>query len=157
MSEIRSRTVEGLKQGDSFATERTFTEEDVNRFAAISRDYNPIHFDLRFTETKGYTGRICHGLLVAGLLTEIGGQIGWLASGMNLRFKHPVHFGDTVQCRVTLDEVDEKGRATATCLFTNQEGVVVLEAELNGFLPGPAERKVMAAMVAEGDPTNPLR
>lgn len=156
MSEIRTRTIEGLKQGDSFTTERTFTEEDVTRFAAISRDYNPIHFDLRFTETKGFTGRICHGLLVAGLLTEIGGQIGWLASGMNLRFKHPVYFGDTVECRVTLDEVDENGRAAAACVFTNQAGVAVLEGELNGILPGPAERKVMADMVAEGDPTNPL-
>ena len=157
MSEIRNRTIEGLRQGDSFTAERKFNEEDVNRFAAISRDYNPIHFDLRFTSIKGYTGRICHGLLVASLLTEIGGQIGWLASGMNLRFKHPVYFGDTVQCRITLDEVGENGRATASCVFTNQADVVVLEADLTGYLPGPAEREVMAEMVAEGDPTNPLR
>jgi hypothetical protein len=33
---------------------------------------------------------------------------------------------------------------------------VVLEADLAGILPGKPERKVLAAMVAEGDPTNKL-
>ena len=154
MSTIRTRTIRGLKAGDTFKVTRTFSEEDVLRFADITRDYNPVHFDDRFAETKNLSGRICHGLLVGSLLTEIGGQIGWLASAMNFRFKGPVFFGDTVTCTLTITEIDSENRAQARAKFTNGLNAVVLEAELGGILPGKPQRQVLKAMVAEGDPTN---
>jgi 3-hydroxybutyryl-CoA dehydratase len=126
-------------------------------FAEVSRDYNPVHFDDRFAEVKGFTGRICHGLLVGSMLTEIGGQIGWLASGMNFRFKKPVYFGDAIACCLTITEVDERERAMADAVFMNQNGEVVIEASITGIVPGGAERRVLAAMMAEGDPTNGCR
>jgi acyl dehydratase len=154
MSKIRNQTIEGLNAGDTFTVTRTFNEGDVFRFADITRDYNPIHFDDRFAEAKNLSGRICHGLLVGSLLTEIGGQIGWLASNMNFRFKGPVFFGDTVTCTLTITEIDPQSRAQARARFTNRQGTVVLEAELGGILPGAPERRVLKAMVTEGDPTN---
>jgi 3-hydroxybutyryl-CoA dehydratase len=66
-----------------------------------------VHFDDRFAKVKEFHGRICHGLLVVSILTEIGGQIGWLASGMSFRFKNPVYFGDTIECRFTITELDD--------------------------------------------------
>ena len=125
-------------------------------FADVTRDYNPIHFDERFVQTKSFNGRICHGLLVGSMLTEIGGQIGWLASEMNFRFKRPVYLGDTIECTFTISEVDARNRARAEAIYRNQDGVVVLEADLGGILPGTPEREVLNTMVAEGDPTNKL-
>jgi acyl dehydratase len=155
MSHIRKQTIRGLKIGDSFSVERTFTEKDMLKFGEITRDYNPVHFDRRFSEVKSFKGRICHGLLVGSMLTEIGGQIGWLASVMNFRFKQPVYFGDTIRCSFTITQIDEQTqRAGARAIYRNQEDAVVLEAELAGILPGPRERQVLDAMVAEGDPTN---
>src|SRR5260370_36959901 len=75
MSHIRKKAIAGLKPGDSFTVSRTFTEQDMLAFADLSRDYNPVHFDDRFADAKNFRGRICHGLLVASLATEIGGQI----------------------------------------------------------------------------------
>lgn len=157
MSEIRQKTIAGLKTGDSFTITRTFTEADMIAFAGITRDYNPVHFDDRFSAVKNFKGRICHGLLVAGMLTEIGGQIGWLASVMNFRFKKPVYFGDTVTCKLTITEIDVKNRARAFAKYQNEAGVVVLEADLEGIVPATAEQEVLAAMVREGDPTNKIR
>jgi 3-hydroxybutyryl-CoA dehydratase len=157
MSDIRNKAIAGLKRGDSFAVSRTFTEHETLAFAAISRDYNPVHFDVRFAQVKQFQGRICHGLLVASLLTEIGGQLGWLASGMQFRFKKPVYFGDTITCGLTITEVDERNRATAAAVFTNQQGEIVLEASLTGIVPGMPEKRVMESMLAEGDPTNACR
>ncbi len=154
MSGIRRRTIEGLRPGDSFSLTRTFTEELTRAFGDLSRDYNPVHYDERFSTAKRFGGLICHGLLVGSLLTEVGGQIGWLATGMEFRFLKPVYFGDTVTCCFTLLDVDERGRAQASAVFSNQHGVTVIEATLAGRLPGEAERAVLAAMVAEGDPTN---
>jgi 3-hydroxybutyryl-CoA dehydratase len=156
MSEIRRRAIEGLRPGDTFTVRRTFTEDIVRAFGELSRDYNPVHYDRRFAAAKGFAGLICHGLLVGSLLTEVGGQIGWLAAGMELRFLKPVFFGDTVTCRFTLIEVDARGRAQGRAVFTNQDGTTVIEAALTGRLPGDADRAVLAAMTAEGDPTNKL-
>ncbi len=154
MSEIRNKAARGLKAGDTFTALRTFTEQDVIRFADITRDYNPVHFDERFAKKKNFRGSICHGLLAAAMITEIGGQIGWLASGLSFAFKRPIYPGETVICYFTVTEIDEKGRAKAEAVYKNQAGAVVLEAMLTGILPGPAERKIMQEMLAEGDPTN---
>ena len=123
-------------------------------FADITRDYNPVHFDDRFAEAKNFKGRICHGLLTAGMITEIGGQIGWLATQMNFEFKKPVYFGDTITCYFTITEVDEHGWARAEATMQNQEGLTVVEAWITGRLPGSRDIEVLEAMVAEGDPTN---
>ena len=154
MSRIRKKSIAGLKPGDSFAVSRTFTEQDTAAFAVISRDYNPVHFDDRFAALNHFSGRICHGLLVAGLLTEIGGQIGWLASGMHFRFRKPVYFGDTIKCSFRITEIGDRNRAQAEAVFTNQREEVVLEAHLTGIIPGPDARHIMELMIAEGDPTN---
>jgi 3-hydroxybutyryl-CoA dehydratase len=135
MSYIRKKAIAGLKRGDSFAISRTFTEQDTMAFADISRDYNPVHFDHRFAQVKNFHGRICHGLLVASMLTEIGGQMGWLASGMQFRFKKPVYFGDTIACRFTITELDDRNRAKAEAVFTNQQDEIVIEAYVTGITP----------------------
>ena len=152
MSHIRKQTIAGLKQGDSFAVSRTFTEQDTAVFADISRDYNPVHFDQRFANLKSFHHPICHGLLVASLLTEIGGQIGWLASEMNFRFRKPVYFGDTIECRLTITDLDDRNRAKAEAVFTNQQDEVVIEARLSGILPDSPERRVMESLLAEENP-----
>ncbi|MBW2441620.1 MAG: MaoC family dehydratase [Deltaproteobacteria bacterium] len=154
MSEIRNRTIQGLQVGDAFTISRRFTEEDVMTFADVTRDYNAVHLDSRFSGAKNFKDRICHGLLVGSLLTEIGGQIGWLASAMNFRFKKPVYFGETITCRFTISDIDERRRAHADAVYFNQDGEIVLEAELKGILPDAAERRILDTMMAEGDPTN---
>jgi len=157
MSEIRKKAIEGLKVGDIFNILRTFTEEQTVHFGDITRDFNPVHYDERFARAKKFPGRICHGLLVASMICEIGGQVGWLASGMNFHFRRPVYFGETITCCLTITDIDEKGRAKAKATYQNQDGIVVLEAFLTGIIPGFPERQVLRAMVAEGDPTNKVR
>ena len=151
MSRIRNQTIQGLTVGDTFTVSRKFTEKDMLNFADITRDYNPIHFDERFVAAKKLKGRICHGLLVGSLLTEIGGEIGWLASEMNFRFKKPVYFGDTIDCSLTITKIDGQNRARAEVIYRNQDGTVVLEAELGGILPGDRERKILDAILAAGE------
>jgi 3-hydroxybutyryl-CoA dehydratase len=152
MSYIRQKAITGLKLGDSFSVSRTFTEQDTRAFADISRDYNPVHFNDRFAELKNFRGRICHGLLVASMLTEIGGEIGWLASEMSFRFRKPVYFGDIIECSLTITELDDRNRAKAEAVFKNQQDEVVIEAHLTGIIPGSPERQVMQLAAAEGSP-----
>jgi 3-hydroxybutyryl-CoA dehydratase len=156
MAGIRERAAEGLQVGDTFRTSRTFTDDDVILFAQISRDYNPVHFDSRFAKAKNFSAPICHGLLAASLATEIGGQIGWLASTMNFRFKGPVYVGETITCSWVMTVIDQNGRAKASVTINKEDGATVIEAEISGIVPGLEERKVLSQMLTEGDPTNKL-
>ena len=157
MSEIRNKAIQGLAVGDTFVVTRQFTEADMRAFADVTRDYNPIHFEKRFSDVKNFKDPICHGLLVGSILTEVGGQIGWLASEMNFRFKRPVYFGDTIECTFTISEIDANNRTRANAIYRNQNGTIVLEAELAGIIPGQPEKEVLEAMVAEGDPSNKVK
>jgi len=156
MTRMRKKAIDGIRVGDEFSVSRTFTENDMVQFADISRDYNPIHLEDRFAKVKRFKGRICHGLLVGSMLTEIGGQIGVLASRMDFVFKKPVYFGDTVECRWAFVEIDEEGRARAEVEFRNQDRIIVLTATVNEIIPGISERAILKVMVEEGDPTNNL-
>jgi hypothetical protein len=56
-----------------------------------------------------------------------------------------------------LTEIDDRNRATAEASFTNQQNEVVIQASVSGIIPDLPERRVMEAMLAEGDPTNKCR
>lgn len=154
MESMRRRAIGGIKAGDRFAVSRTFEESDMHAFAEVTRDYNPVHFDERFARSRGFSGRICHGLLVGAMLTEIGGQMGWLATHMRFDFKKAVYLNETITCELEITGVDEKGRAEAEAVFTAGDGRIVLTAQLGGILPGEGQKRVMRQMIAEGDPTN---
>jgi acyl dehydratase len=80
----------------AFTFSRTFTKRDVEIFGDITRDYNPVHYEERFTLVKGFSGLICHGLLIGSMVCELKGQVGWLASGMEFRSLSPVYIGDRI-------------------------------------------------------------
>jgi len=154
---IRQRAAEGLSVGDRFTITRCFSLEDIASFATLSRDYNPVHCDSHFATLKGMREPIAHGLLTASLITEIGGQIGWLASGMSFKFKQPVYAGETLTCDWVVHEIDERARAKAKISVINGDGVTVLEAEITGVLPNKNERQRLIQMLTEGDPTNGVK
>jgi acyl dehydratase len=156
MSEMRQRALKGLKAGDVFTVTRTLTGPETEAFGDLTRDYNPVHYDPEFARASGFSGLICHGLLVGGLVCEIGGQVGWLATSMNFRYLKPVYLGQTVTCTLEVISVDHRQRARARADIVTQEGVKVLEVEMTGRLTAGPRKKAMEEMVAQGDPTNKL-
>ena len=143
---IRQRLTDGkVTAGDSFTVARTYSGQDVLLFTDVSNDHNPVHFNEEYAKGKGFDGLICHGLQVGSLISEIGGQLAMLASGMNFRFRRPVYFGDTVTCTLTIDEMDERGRVKCSAVFTNQKGETVIEGWLFGILPNEEERMLLSS------------
>jgi 3-hydroxybutyryl-CoA dehydratase len=156
VSEMREQVLKGLKKGSAFTITRTFSREETVEFGNLTRDFNPVHYDSRFAQASGYPELICHGLLIGGMICEIGGQLAWLAASMNFKYLKPVYFGDTITCRFEITSLDEKGRAEAEAEFFNQRQEIVLQAQLTGYLPSRAKKEVLAEMIEEGDPTNKL-
>lgn len=110
---------------------------------------------------RGFKAPITHGLLTASVLTEVGGQIGWLATGVSFNFKRPVYAGEQITYHWLITDIDEQGHARAEVRIINAEGMTVLEVTTSGVLPRTEERKRLTQILCEGDPTNgaarPLR
>ena len=90
------------------------------------------------------------------MICEFGGQVGWLATGMNFKFIKPVYFGDTITCTITLTKIEDSGRSEAEAILTNEANEQVCYAHLTGRLPLDHEREVLRLMVEEGDSANKL-
>jgi acyl dehydratase len=141
MINLRQLAAKGFEVGDSFTVSRRFSEEDIELFARVSRDYNSCHFYAQYAEARQIRASISPGLLTASLLTEIGGQIGWLATYMAFDFKKPVYAGDVITCSWVINKIDIHGEALAVVKMTNGAGIIVLEAETSGIVAGMKERK----------------
>ncbi len=146
---MRQRAIDGLKVGDMITFARTFTQEETEHFGDLTRDYNPVHYEVQWSTVKGFDGLICHGLLVGSMICEIGGQIGWLASGMTFKFMQPVYIGDTVTCTFTIQQIEKNGRAKAEAAFFNQKQQQVCYALLTGRLPLSHERELLKTIAED--------
>lgn len=146
---MRQRAIDGLKAGDTFTFSRTFSKEETEQFGHLTRDYNPVHDDMRWAQSKGFNALICHGLLVGSMICEVGGQIGWLASGMDFKFIRPVFIGETITCTMTIEQVASNGRAQAEAVLTNNDGKQVCHAVLTGRLPLPNEQALLNTIAQE--------
>lgn len=90
-----------LIAGESREVTKTFTDADVEAFAKLSEDHNPIHLDSDYAEETRFGRRIVHGALTTSLisaaLAQFPGTVVFL--GQSTTFKKPVFIGDTVTGR----------------------------------------------------------
>jgi 3-hydroxybutyryl-CoA dehydratase len=123
-----------LKIGDSASRTKTITHEDVEDFARISGDTNPIHLDDAYAAKSRFGRRVAHGMLTVSLVSAILGNdlpgIGTIYLGQEVKFKEPVFIGDTITARVELVKYREDKRiATFSLSCVNQDGKLVMEGE----------------------------
>lgn len=125
------RRIEDLGPGTREVTVRTITAGDVERFAQISGDLNPIHLDAGFAATTPFGRRVSHGLLTGAIVsathTKLTGP-GFVYLGQELNFRAPVHIGDTLTATVTVVEVKAAKRVLVLeTVVTKQDGTRVLD------------------------------
>lgn len=121
-----------LTAGARFRYSRTITAADIREFTKASHDANVYHVE------EDAQGRlIAHGLLVASLVTKIGGDLNFLARTMVFDFQRPTYSGDTLECVAVLDSLVEQ-RERFKCKFSfevrNQAGEVVMTGETSGMI-----------------------
>jgi 3-hydroxybutyryl-CoA dehydratase len=113
---------------------KIITDRDIEQFAEISTDHNPVHLDDDYARDTIFEGRIAHGMLTAGLISAvIGEQLpghGTIYMSQNLKFLAPVRPGDLVHAEVrVVDMVIDKRRVKLDCRCeVNGKNVLVGEA-----------------------------
>ncbi|HEX6715976.1 MAG TPA: MaoC family dehydratase [Pyrinomonadaceae bacterium] len=123
-----------LSVGDSAEITKTIDQEDVDAFADVTGDHNPIHVDETFAQTTRFGRRIAHGMLTASLISSVlanklPGQ-GSVYLGQTLQFVAPVFPGDEITARVTVKEIRQDKpivKLETTCI--NQRDEIVIRGE----------------------------
>ena len=121
-----------VEPGTTLTYERTFTREEVERFAELSRDDGYHHL---VADTDGTV--LLHGLLTATLPTKIGGDLDFLARSMGFEFPNPAFTGQAITCELTLEELEERDdRYDLASSFecTSADGTVVMRGESDGVV-----------------------
>ena len=137
---IEGKSIDELKVGDSAQISKKITETDINDFARVTGDFNPVHLDQAYAEKTIFKGRIAHGLLSVGLLSNILGNIlpghGTIYLSQEVKFLAPVRIGDTITARVEVIELlPEKNRAKFRTTCINQDGKEVVDGTAWGMPP----------------------
>ena len=103
-----------LTVGQTAETSRVVGLADIQAFAAVSGDHNPLHLDEAYARTTTFGERIAHGMLsasfISGLIANKLPGAGAIYLSQSLRFRRPVKIGDLVVARVTIKALDD-GRA----------------------------------------------
>jgi 3-hydroxybutyryl-CoA dehydratase len=136
----QGKSIRELKIGDSAQISKKIAETDINDFARVTGDFNPLHLDQAYAEKTIFKGRIAHGLLSMGLLSTILGNIlpghGTIYLSHEVKFLAPVRIGDTITARVEVMEINsEKNRVKFKTTCTNQNGKVVVDGVAWGMPP----------------------
>ena len=106
-----------LTVGQTAQTSRVVGAADIEAFAEVSGDNNPVHLDEAYARTTTFGERIAHGMLSAAYISAILGTRlpgpGAIYLSQSLRFRRPVRIGDVVVARATVTALDDaKGRVT---------------------------------------------
>ena len=122
----------GVEIGLKRSQVRTISAADIDTFADLSGDHNPVHMDEEYGKKTIFGGRIAHGVISLGLLSAAMAQLPGLPIFMSqsVRFLKPVRIGDTITASVEIIEIrPDKGIVTLKNTCTNQKGEVVIEGE----------------------------
>ena len=161
--QISNITFDEIAIGDTTTYTRLITNQEVEAFAAISGDHNPLHLDPEYAATTAFGECIAHGMLTGALISAaIAMQLpgpGSVYLSQNIQFRAPVMLGDTLTVTLTVtDKHAKRPWVTLQCEVANQEGKVVAkgeaqvaaptESETVTIVPPPAIQLVEAASVS---------
>ena len=131
--------IEDLEIGMTRHLRKEVTDRDIELFAEVSTDRNPVHLDDDYAQDTIFQGRIAHGMLTAGLISAvIGEQLpghGTVYLGQTLKFMAPVRPGDVVLAEVEVMEIDYAKRRVKLETKCSIGKTVVLKGEANVLAP----------------------
>ncbi|TFG20003.1 MAG: MaoC family dehydratase [Promethearchaeota archaeon] len=113
--EIKVANWDDFNVGDKAEHTKIIQEEDIQAFAKLSGDYNPLHVNAEYAKSTIFKQRIAHGMISASLISAVLGMHlpgpGAVYMSQEVKFRKPVFIGDKLTAK---GEVVEK--------FTKKDG-----------------------------------
>lgn len=122
--------IEDIEIGMARSVSKIIGDREIEMFAEVASDHNPVHLDEAYAQGTMFSGRIAHGMLTAALISAvIGEQLpghGTVYLRQSLRFLAPVRPGDAVEATVSVTGIDlARRRVTLDCACRVGDTVVL--------------------------------
>lgn len=128
-----------FKVGQKKTITKLVQKEDVQKFADVSGDWNPLHLDEEYAKNTVFGKCIAHGMLSASYISAVLGTDfpgeGTIYLGQNLKFLSPIYIGEEIEVSVEIKSVDEKNRAVLETNVRCMDGRLAIEGEAFVKLP----------------------
>ncbi len=129
-----------IRVGQVASVKRTFTQSDLDRFAALSGDDNPIHVDPAFSARTKFGRTVAHGMFLYSVVCSVLGSRlpgpGTLQIEQELMFPTATPTGEDVELRVEVTEVQPTGGlADLSTLIIRPDGNPGLQGRTRVRLP----------------------
>lgn len=140
MSTLSNYTFDEITIGQTASYSKLVQEQDVQLFAAVSGDVNPVHLDAEFAAGTMFKERIAHGMLTGAVISaaiamELPGP-GTIYLGQTLRFRLPVKIGDEIRVDLEVTALREDRQfVTLDCKIFNQDEKLVASGEAEVMAP----------------------
>lgn len=124
-----------LQENDVFKETFSFSQAQVDQFAEVSGDKNPIHWDEAYAATTMFKKPIIHGFLGGSVFSKILGTKfpgeGTIYMKQEMKFMKPMYVGTEYEAIITAKTVDPvKHRATVqTQVIEKATGAIVIDGE----------------------------
>ncbi|PIZ30035.1 MAG: hydratase [Alphaproteobacteria bacterium CG_4_10_14_0_8_um_filter_53_9] len=137
------KTAAEIKVGDEFRQPYQITDVDVQKFAEISGDFNPAHFNEDYAKGTIFKNRIAHGMISVAKFSGIFGMdlpgLGAIWGAQSVKFMAPVQLNTPYTAVARAKDVAEKV-VVFECWVEDAEGNKMLEGE-GTLYPIPAKVK----------------
>ena len=132
-----------IQVGQKARRSKTVTGRDVDLYAEITGDRNPLHFDLAFAAGTRFGRLVAQGGITSGMLNALVAMDlpgpGTVFMSQTLKYLAPTYLGDTLTAEVEVLSVKpDKPVCQLKATVTNQDGTVVLEGECWTYTLKPA-------------------
>jgi acyl dehydratase len=140
MSQLENVSYEEITIGQTASYSKTVSEQDIQLFAIISGDANPVHLDEAYASGTQFQGRIAHGMLTGALVsaaiaTKLPGP-GSVYLGQSLRFRAPVKIDDHITVKLEVTEKNDRRKfLTLDCKVYNQHEKLVASGTADVMAP----------------------
>ena len=128
-----AHTYDSLSVGDSFTWSRRLTMADVQTFADVTGDDNPIHIDEEAGRLSRFGRPVAHGVYVLGLASKVLGRdfpgAGSIAVSITAKFLRPVPVGEEVTIEVRVAEKIDARRHVRIKLYAYCNGKMAVGGE----------------------------
>ena len=123
-----------LELGQKYTHSFSYSQEQVNEFARVTGDNNPVHLDEEFASKSIFKRRIAHGMLGASILSKVFGTLfpgnGTIYLNQTLNFLRPMYVEEEYEAVFEVKElIIDKNRAIISTTIINNEGKSVLSGE----------------------------
>ena len=123
-----------IQVGQKARRSKTVTARDVELYAEITGDRNPLHFDAAFAAGTRFGRLVAQGGITSGMLNALVAMDlpgpGTVFMSQSLKYLAPTYLGYTLTAEVEVLAVKpDKPVCQLKATITNQDGTVVLEGE----------------------------